>query len=153
MLRETSGEGTPEMTKHPIRIRLVLCAAVLFALMSPCAQAANADPLVDLAGSEWGFKGETDEHARYVRFGERGEVGGMLGCNRFRGHYSFRDGELRIGPLANTLMACPGPMMEREKEFLTMLEETRIADARRRKLVLKNADGDVLAELVRRDGD
>ncbi|HML93624.1 META domain-containing protein [Methyloceanibacter sp.] len=114
---------------------------------------AGAGQLNTLAGSEWGFAGETDEHARYLRFDDHGEVGGMLGCNRFRGHYSFRDGELRIGPLANTLMACPGPMMEREKEFLTMLEETRIADARRRKLILKDADGETLAELVRRGAD
>lgn len=117
------------------------------------ASGAGAGPLNTLAGSEWGFAGETDEHARYLRFGDHGEVGGMLGCNHFRGRYSFKNGELRIGPLANTLIACPSPMMTREKEFLTMLEETRAAEARRRKLILKDADGEILAELVRRGAD
>ena len=34
-----------------------------------------------------------------------------------------------------------------------MLEDTRGADARRRKLILKDADGEILAELVRRGAD
>ena len=130
-------------------LRLLVAASVLVWT----AGGTSAGPLNNLAGSEWGFAGETDEHARYLRFGDHGQVGGMLGCNHFRGRYSFKNGELRIGPLANTLIACPSPMMKREKEFLTMLEDTRLADARRRKLVLKDAYGEVLAELVRRNGD
>ena len=107
----------------------------------------------DLAGSEWGFAGETGRTARFVQFRADGVVGGSSGCNRFTGAYSHKDGELTLGPLASTRMACPPEVMEREQQFLSMLGNVRYAEADDLKLTLKDGNGEVLAELVRRNGD
>ena len=107
----------------------------------------------NLAGSEWGFAGETGRTACFVQFRSDGVVGGSSGCNRFTGAYTQKDEELTLGPLASTRMACPPEVMEREQQFLTMLGQVRYAEADHLELTLKDADGDVLAELVRRDAD
>ena len=78
---------------------------------------------------------------------------GKIGCNRFTGTYNHKDDELTFGPLASTRMACPPEVMEGEQQFLTMLGYVRSADASHLKLVLRDGNGEVLAELVRRDGD
>jgi putative lipoprotein len=113
---------------------------------------AAAGPL-NLAGSEWGFAGEIGRTARFVQFRADGVVGGSSGCNRFTGAYKQKGDELTMGPLASTRMACPPEVMEREQQFLTMLGNVRYAEADDRKLTLKDGNGEVLAELVRRDGD
>ena len=107
----------------------------------------------NLAGSEWGFAGETGRTARFVQFRSDGVVGGSSGCNRFTGTYTQKDDELAMGPLASTRMACLPEIMEREQQFLTMLGQVRYAEADALKLALKDGNGEVLTELVRRDGD
>jgi len=51
------------------------------------------------------------------------EVSGTGGCNRYMGTLSFGEtpGEIRLGPLAGTMMACPGEAMEFEQRFLAAL--------------------------------
>ena len=107
----------------------------------------------NLAGSEWGFAGETGRTAPFVQFRSDSVVGGSSGCNRFTGTYTQKDEELTLGPLASTRMACPPEIMGREQQFLTMLGNVRYAEADHLKLTLKDGNGEVLAELVRRDGD
>ena len=108
---------------------------------------------IDLAGPEWGFAGEAGRTARFVQFRADGVVGGSSGCNRFTGTYKQKEDELTMGPLASTRMACPPKVMEREQQFLTMLGNVCYAETDDLKLTLKDGNGDVLAELVRRDGD
>jgi putative lipoprotein len=108
---------------------------------------------IDLAGSEWGFAGEAGRTARFVQFREDGVVGGSSGCNRFTGTYKQKEDELTMGPLASTRMACPPEVLGREQQFLTMLGNVRYAETDDLKLTLKDGNGEVLAELVRRDGD
>ena len=114
---------------------------------------ASAGGSFNLAGSEWGFAGETGRTAPFVQFRSDGVVGGSSGCNRFTGTYTQKDEELTLGPLASTRMACPPEIMEREQQFLTMLGQVRHAEADHLKLTLTDENGEVLAELVRRDGD
>ena len=130
-----------------------LRAVLIVLLVGPfMVSSAVAGPL-DLAGSEWGFAGEAGRTARFVQFRADGIVGGSSGCNRFTGAYDQKGDELTMGPLASTRMACPPELMEREQQFLTMLGNVRYAEADDRKLTLKDGNGEVLAELVRRDGD
>jgi putative lipoprotein len=51
-------------------------------------------------------------------------VSGSGGCNRLTGSFETTGGELRFGPLATTLMACPEPVMHRETAFLATLART-----------------------------
>jgi len=145
-------KGTQIMNHSPASCWKVL-STVLALLSAVPLTAAGAGPLASLAQSEWGFPGEAGEHARFVQFGANNTVAGHLGCNRFTGGYTFRDGELKIGPLASTRMACLPERMRREQEFSTVLGEAHTAEASAAKLILKDVDGTVLAELVRRDAD
>lgn len=140
------------MQRHCVLARKGFCAIamMLFTALFAGVGTANAGP--DLAGSEWGFADEAGRQARYIQFREDA-VGGSLGCNRFTGRYTFEDGALKIGPLATTRMACPPEVMQREDEFARILENTRSAETSATTLILKGADGTVLAELVRRDPD
>ena len=60
---------------------------------------------------------------------------------------------LTIGTLATTRSFCFPEAMEREQQFLVVLEKVRHAEANHSKLTLRDADGNVLAELKRRDAD
>jgi len=130
-------------------LRAILIGLLAGQFMVSCAAAGP----FNLAGSEWGFAEETGRSARFVQFRADGVVGGSSGCNRFTGTYNHKDDELTFGPLASTRMACPPEVMEGEQQFLTMLGYVRSAEASHLKLVLRDGNGEVLAELVRRDGD
>jgi heat shock protein HslJ len=58
-----------------------------------------------------------------------------------------------MGPLATTRMACLPEAMEGEQEFLALLGKIRHVDRTNLQLILKDGDGNVLAELIRRDPD
>jgi len=120
---------------------------LLIAALFPVSTAA-ANP-IDLAGTEWSFAGDTGKSARFVQFRSDGKLGGYSGCNRFTGTYTHDDDTLTMGPLATTRMACPPEAMKRERGFLALLGKVRYAEATRLKLTLKDADDNVLAELIR----
>jgi heat shock protein HslJ len=46
---------------------------------------------------------------------------GFAGCNRFSGPYALKSGELTLGPLATTRMACSGSRGELEHAYLDAL--------------------------------
>jgi heat shock protein HslJ len=104
----------------------------------------------NLAGSEWGFAGETGKSARFVQFRSDGKVGGHSGCNRFTGP---KNDKLTMGAFASTRMACQPEVMEREQQFLAMLSNVHHVEATHLQLTLKGGNGQVLANLVRRDPD
>jgi heat shock protein HslJ len=121
--------------------------AVLFAV-----NAAQAS-MINLAGTEWGFSEEIGRTARFIQFGSDGRVSGSTGCNRFSGTYCQDGDALTIGTLATTRRACLPEVMRREQQFLTLLGNVLYAEGTHLKLTLKGPDGNVLAELVRRDPD
>ena len=130
-------------------MRLIPVLCLILAAGFP-GRAAEASP-VNLAGTEWGFAGETGEAARLVQFRSNGKVNGFSGCNRFTGNYTQNDSALTIGPIATTRMACRPSAMRREQQFLAILANVRLVEGTHLKLLLKKDDGEVLAELVRRD--
>lgn len=119
-------------------VTVFLMAAVPAASMSP------------LAGSEWGM---ADKDRPFIRFEAEGRVAGNAGCNRFFGSYEADGGSLRIGALGTTRMACIPEMMADEKRFLDALGKA-VAFAREgTRLVIKDAAGASVLELVQRDWD
>jgi heat shock protein HslJ len=58
-----------------------------------------------------------------IMFLEDDRVAGHSGCNRFMGGYQLTGEGLSFGQLAGTMMACPPPQMEVEREFLTLMGE------------------------------
>lgn len=51
-----------------------------------------------------------------------GSLFGSGGCNRFKGGYQVEGNQLKIGPLASTMMACEQPVMQQEMLYLKALE-------------------------------
>lgn len=75
-----------------------------------------------------------------------GTVQGTTGCNRFTGTADMDAGELILGPLAVTEMACADPQaMEREAAWLKALGEVRWFVASPTGLWLSREDGSVAA--------
>ena len=58
----------------------------------------------------------------FVNFGDDGKLEGYGGCNRFFGAYKLAGNRVKIGSMGAAMMACPEPIMEREKRLLQALE-------------------------------
>ena len=110
-----------------LRIAVIAAVAALAAGCCKCRsyQKKNRRPLI---GTEWqliqlGGKAVKPEEGKfYVMFlAEENRFAGVGACNRLTGAYKT-DGKrtLKIGPLAATMMACPG--MDEEDAFTKMLE-------------------------------
>ena len=114
---------------------------------------ASESPM-SLAGSEWGYAGENGPNERFVQFGGDGSVNGSGGCNRFAGAYTENGTEIAITKMRVTMMAClDETVMQREAAFLKVLTESRRIEATHLVLKLLGAEGNLLAELARRDFD
>lgn len=98
-------------------------------LMSACATAQPGRSALpaDLAGTSWRavtiagspVAGGTESTLSFL---PDGQVAGSGGCNRFAGQINAKDGRLRLGPLASTMMACPPEQMDQEQRFLAALD-------------------------------
>jgi heat shock protein HslJ len=77
---------------------------------------------------------------------EEGQMSGSAGCNRYWATYRAEGGEFRISsPISTTRMAClRSGVMEQEASYLAALEAARTYTISERRLLLRNADGEVL---------
>jgi heat shock protein HslJ len=74
--------------------------------------------LVDLDGAE-----PVGTTVPTIAFTDDGGVTGTTGCNTFNGEVTIDGGELTLGPLATTRMACADPAAgEQEQAYLAALE-------------------------------
>ena len=126
---------------------LKLALPVMTAFVMTAAAAAG---MSSLAGSEWGM---ADADRPFVQFEAEGRVVGDAGCNRFFGSYEEDGDTLKIGPLGTTRMACIPDMMATEKRFLDALGKAAAFSRQGIHLVISDADGAVVLELVQRDWD
>lgn len=100
---------------------LVLLAAC--ALLAGCGGDDDADAL-PLEGTEWVLVSGVDapEDAVPTLTLEEGLAGGFSGCNTYRGPYELDGDSISLGPLAGTLIGCPGPEADTEAAYLAALE-------------------------------
>lgn len=81
----------------------------------------------ELAGSNWevfelGGKRLATEKLPTLQFDSENRVAAHAGCNRFNGSYAQGPDRLSFSPnMAGTMMACPPPYDELEKEFIATL--------------------------------
>ena len=129
---------------------LALAAVLAIGLSS-----ADAEQLLSGAWrpAEIGASAVPDNSEANVVFGQKGQLTGHGGCNRFFGAYEIKSKSLEIGPLGATQMACPRPIMEQETEFLRALGEAYRFRRDGDELVLMNEAGDVLVRLVHSDAE
>lgn len=115
----------------------------------PPPSASAAAPAAQLEGPVWrlnalrGLDGgllPTGPQSVTARF-ENGRVSGFSGCNRYFGSYSMQGGQLVVGPLAGSMMACEGPAMKIEdalhRAFTGSFRPVLAGD----RLTLQGADG------------
>ena len=112
-----------------LKIAALAAVAALAAGCCSCRsyQKKNRRPLI---GTEWqliqldGRAVKPEEGKFTLTFlAEENRIAGIGACNRIMGRYEATEkGALKIGPLASTMMVCPG--MEQEDAFTKALEST-----------------------------
>ncbi|MFC2046971.1 YbaY family lipoprotein [Chloroflexota bacterium] len=66
-----------------------------------------------------------------------GKLSGSGGCNSYFGGYEINKNELTINPpIGSTMMACAGPIMDQEEEYLKLLKATETFQIQNIKLVI-----------------
>ncbi|MGV6805624.1 MAG: YbaY family lipoprotein [Ruegeria sp.] len=85
-----------------------------------------------------------------ITFGEGGSFGGSSGCNRFSGQAQISGKSISFPDnMAATLMACPPPLDEIERQFLKALPEVTSFVMRGDTLALLDAQGEPVLQFRR----
>ena len=106
-----------------------------------------------MTGIEWrpallGAEEIASDSGLFVIFEVDGSIKGNGGCNNFSGSLQMSEGELSVGELASTRMACPPEIMDREVAFMRALQDTAQFEMGENSLQLIGAGKVLLAELV-----
>jgi heat shock protein HslJ len=104
---------------HPYSVELATAQGVL--------HGCGGEPVDLLAGREWEVA-RLDDRAPVTGsritlrfFPEDGRVAGIASCNHFSAAFTLTGEQLRFSDAMSTMMACPGPLMAQEVEFLRLL--------------------------------
>lgn len=116
-------------------------AALLALALSACVSAQA--PALD--GTSWTMAGENP--APTIAF-TAGRASGSTGCNRWTAETARQGAGVSLGMAAVTEMACPGPAMDTEARFLSILQATSVAEVRGDALVFVGVNGDELARFA-----
>ncbi|MGE5375849.1 MAG: META domain-containing protein [Bacteroidota bacterium] len=112
----------------------------------------------DLAGTSWQVIGYNNGKQAVVsilagtqmdiQFGKDGTVSGESGCNTYNGPYTVNGNQIKIGPLASTMMACSDPagIMDQEQQYLAALGTAATYQVENNVLELRTADGALAAD-------
>lgn len=106
-----------------------------------------------MTGIEWrptnvGAEEIAADSGMFVVFSVDGSINGNGGCNKFFGSLQSTDGELSVGELGATRMACPSEIMDREMAFMNALQDTTQFEMGANSLQLFDAGDVLLAELL-----
>ena len=80
---------------------------------------------------------------------EQGRAAGFTGCNRWFADAAYDLDALRFGAVGVTEMACPGPAMQTEAGFLSMIDRTRAYRLERDTLTLLDGAGAAIGTFQR----
>lgn len=103
--------------------------------------------VVELNGAKTGFlPGQKLDF--YLMLSRGGQFSGSTGCNHLSGSYTMNAGRLSFGSLLITRIACPSPLMERERMFLDAIRKVASYSTVDGRLRLFGAGGQKIIELV-----
>jgi heat shock protein HslJ len=89
-----------------------------------------------------------------AQFFEDGKVGGSAGCNNYNTTYTVNGKNIQFGELAaTTMMACPDPIMQQERDYLDMLKNAATFEIADDELTLLDSDGNALAVFAAQSQD
>ena len=106
-----------------------------------------------MTGIEWrptllGADEIATDSGMFVLFAVDGSINGNGGCNNFFGSLETSNGDLSVGELGSTRMACPPEIMDREMAFMNALQDATQFEVGEDSLQLLGAGNVLLAELV-----
>ncbi len=98
---------------------------------------------------------ELDSSKTELAVMEDGRIGMSVGCNRMTSKPSIDGDTITFGPIAATMMACPPPFDELEKQFVQGLEATGLyaLDSDGNLLDFLDGDGVSVISFSRANGD
>jgi heat shock protein HslJ len=108
----------------------------------------------DLSGVEWvlthlGRNEPVPENSSITIVFENGKISGSSGCNRyFAGVTEASPGDITIGEIGSTMMACPDEVMQLEGRYLKAVGEVAGYSFLAGKLVLAYGDGGVVGAML-----
>ncbi|WP_171231205.1 YbaY family lipoprotein [Ruegeria sp. HKCCA4812] len=109
-----------------------------------------------LENTEWvasGLNGaavETEKRPE-LAFGQGGAFSGSGGCNRFSGQAEISDNRIAFPDnMAATLMACPPPLDEVERQFLKAMQSVTTFAMQGNALALLDAQGEPVIKMMRK---
>lgn len=117
-------------------------------MLAACAPSASSQ---NLTGSIWllselNGSAPIDSTTITAQFDESGRVGGTSGCNNYNTTYEVNGSQLTFRePVASTMMACPEPVMEQERDYMMVMADTASFEIPNEELMLKDSNGVVLA--------
>jgi heat shock protein HslJ len=107
--------------------------------------------LTDLAGTSWQATGINNGTGGVVSdattpgvtavFGTDETLTGTGGCNSYSANYTSDAGQIAIGPVAATKMACPEDVMKTESEYFAALEKATVYALEGNTLTLRDESG------------
>jgi heat shock protein HslJ len=110
----------------------IAVAIVIAAFASACRTTGGvAADALSLEGTQWVLlayrKTSPIEGTEITATFEDGQIAGSAGCNSYFGAYEARGGDINIGPIAQTEMACMDPVgvMDQETEYLGYLSQAQ----------------------------
>jgi len=81
-----------------------------------------------------------------AEFDKDGRVGGTSGCNNYSTTFTVDGNQLTFGdPVASTMMACPEPIMEQERDYMQTLAVTSTFEISNEELIFKDSNGNEVA--------
>ncbi|MFO7532836.1 MAG: META domain-containing protein, partial [Candidatus Limnocylindrales bacterium] len=88
----------------------------------------------------------------FVTFGEDGRLGGSSGCRLLGGLYTSQADQVVIAPVETTGLPCDGDVKAQERRLLRIFEQVVFWQRQGERLVLADASGAPLLELVAVEG-
>lgn len=139
----------PKVSRFPGQALRILAVGALLILAGCAYKGPKTDPGsgTTLSNTYWKLIAVDDieydpvdkEHDTHLILRPDHRVTGFGGCNNFSGSWLLEDGQLVLGPLLSTRMACPD--MDFERAFLVALDGRVTADITGDLLVITGTDG------------
>ncbi len=133
---------------------LIVLVVITALVLTACQQVPGGNTAVALADTNWVLSslGGTMPKAGTsvtMKFGADGTVSGSDGCNRFNTTFTQKNDSLTfVQPGATTMMACEEGIMSQASKFSTALASVKSVIADGSSLILKDAEGMILATFV-----
>ena len=137
--------------KTILKISMLVVAVIVLAA---CQQVPGGSAAIELADTNWVLSslGGTMPAAGTsvtMKFGADGTVSGSDGCNRFNTTFTQKNDSLTfVQPGASTMMACEEDIMSQAIAFAGAMAATKSVLADDANLILKDAEGKILATFV-----